>query len=135
MPRSASPPEMNGEISHIAKNGVLHVSVTGQIVLADVVDHVIRHLDLWQSQTRILWDLRSYQQLAEVSSSLREISIGFRKVLKLRAGGLSALVVNDQNGLGLARRLINHMELNQVDVRFKEFTSVERAEDWLLGQL
>jgi hypothetical protein len=121
------------EITHESVGDILYVRVVGSPELSHFADHVYANLTTWQNHNRVLWDLRDFEFPAQAANGVREVGQAFSQILKIRKGGATALLVKDQNGLGLVRLLTSHLELTNAAVLMRGFVSLDQAENWLVS--
>ena len=119
-------------IRHKVEASVLHVTIEGEVTVAEIAAYVRNHINVWVHSPRVLWNLRKILFPLITSEQLASESDLFGEVYRSRAGWLTAIVVrslDDQMG----KFLVDLSEAHATPVEYRAFVSVTEAVGWLNG--
>ena len=117
-------------ISHSSAGGTLTVRVTGRVAIDSLASYALKHQEIWAQHPCVLWDLRELDPRNITSEAVLRLPELFAKIYDLRAGGRTALLVN-QDGEFLARIITAQTETNNAPIEHCAFCSKQDALDWL----
>lgn len=117
-------------ISHWTADGILRVRVEGHTEVDSVVAYAHENRDTWVQHACILYDLTQLDPNALTSTAIKNLPESFDSIIKLRAGGRTALLV--QNNLELlAKFVVAQSETTHGLVEHRAFCSEDDAVAWL----
>lgn len=118
------------QISHESSDGLLKVKVSGPVELQAVTMYTTRFQDVWTRHDRVLWDLSDVDPSAITSDDILNLNHAFDEILRLRAGGKTAVIVAKDLEL-IANVAIGLCDANSAPVTFSAFLEEDEAIVWL----
>lgn len=117
-------------ISHWSADGILRVRVEGHTDVDSIVAYAYEYTDAWVQHACILYDLTQLDPNALTSTAIKNLPESFASIVKLRAGGRTALLV--QNNLELiAKFIVAQSETAHGLIEHRAFCSEDDAVSWL----
>ncbi len=117
-------------ISHWTADGILRVRVEGHTDVGSVVAYAHEYRDTWVQHACILYDLTQLDPNALTSTAIKNLPESFASIVKLRAGGRTALLVQSNLEL-LAKFVVAQSETTHGLVEHRAFCSEDDAVSWL----
>ena len=117
-------------ISHWSADGILRVRVEGHTDVESVVAYAYEYSDTWVQHACILYDFTQLDPNALTSTAIKNLPESFASIVKLRAGGRTALVVPNNLEL-IAKIIVAQSEATHGLVEHRAFCSEDDAVSWL----
>ena len=117
-------------ISHASDSGILTIKLEGRVDLDSLTKYITQHKEEWVQHPCILWDTLELDLSVETTDGIREWPDAFREIIKLRAGGRTAALVQKEFEL-IMKFAFAEYETQDSPVEFRTFLHKEDALAWL----
>jgi len=117
-------------ITHSSAEGILTVRLEGRFDVDSMFVYVTENQSTWATHACILWDLRKFDARDLTGDSILKVPDKFAEILQRRAGGRTAILVNEDLAL-IAKFAVANNENCNSPVELGAFCSEKEAFVWL----